>query len=516
MGREVAMTSDSRGGKRDRTSNTISNVVYSVGYQLLTLVLSFISRTAFIWHFGAAYLGINGLFSDVLSLLSLVDLGFGIAMVYSLYEPLANGDEVRVSALVRFFRDAYLAIAFVVALVGIAITPLVPLLVKLEVEVPHLKLYYLLSLANVVASYLFIYRTTVLTADQRNYVVTRVNMWVAVLRTVLQILSILILNSYVAYLSVAVFTTVIANIFSSRIAVKDYPFIKEGGRLSKDEKRGILGNVFSAFVFKVSNALMNATDNIIISVVVGTVFVGYYSNYLMVSNRLLVFYTLLFSSATASIGNLVVTGTAERRYDVFRKSQAIGFMAAGIMVPCFFGCIDDVITLWAGSDFLMDASALVAMCVNLYLSCVLQPLWTYREATGLYSKTKWVMVGCATLNVILSFLLGNTFGVAGILAASSLSRLVTYFWYEPRLLFSMYFEKSSTHYFLQIASNALLVFCLSAVTRTITSLVPLSIAFLLFVKIPLCFLICLASVSVMYRGEYGIGYLINTIKTRLG
>ena len=170
-----------------RTHKAITNIFYNILNQMVMLFLSFISRSVFIWGFGIEYLGINGLFADILNLLSLADLGFNTAMTYSFYKPLAEKDYEKIAGLVNFYKKVYYLIALGIAIIGIALIPFLPRLINVEYEIPHLTIYYLLSLSTVVASYLCIYKTTILMADQKGYLVTKVAIYTNFIKTILQI-----------------------------------------------------------------------------------------------------------------------------------------------------------------------------------------------------------------------------------------------------------------------------------------------------------------------------------------
>ncbi len=212
----------------------------------------------------------------------------------------------------------------------------------------------------------------------------------------------------------------------------------------------------SVFLYKVSSLLLNATDNILISVLVSTVAVGLYSNYLMLQSRLSGFISLLFTSLTASVGNLIVKEGVQRRYEIFQCEQTVSFLICAVAVPCYVVLSGDFMSVWLGEEYMLPGLTVYAMGLNLYLGCVLQPLWSYREATGLYAQTKWVMTVCAVFNIVLSIVLGMWLGTAGILFASSVSRLATYVWYEPRMLFRKYFNENVKLYFRQMIRNVIL------------------------------------------------------------
>ena len=244
---------------------------------------------------------------------------------------------------------------------------------------------------------------------------------------------------------------------ASREAQKQYPFINRKAAVTVDEEKSIFENMRSVFLYKISSTVFTATDNILISVLVGTAMTGIYSNYLMVSNKLLLIIQIIFSALTASIGNVIVREKSGKRYEVFCVIQSVSFILCGTIVSAFCIMANDFVYVWLGSDFTISTGAILAMTLNTYLSCVLQPLWIYRDATGLYVRTKYVMLAGAVLNLVLSVLLGKAMGLTGIILASAIARLSTYFWYEPRLLFREYFEKSAAGYYASLFKNALLM-----------------------------------------------------------
>ncbi|WP_290085404.1 lipopolysaccharide biosynthesis protein [Lactobacillus taiwanensis] len=445
--------------KSSRTKNSIRNITFSFGYQVLVLVLGFINRTIFINILGVNYLGISGLFSDILSMLSLADLGFGVALTYSMYKPLAENDYRRLAGLTDLYKKVYRIIALAVSLIGLALVPFLKYLVHLSKPIPNLQLYYILFLANTVASYLVVYKTSILTADQKDYMLSKYRSIFSFFQTVFMTLFLWLTHNYTVYLCVQVFFTYAVNFYCSYIAEKEYPFIKEKVELPFSEVKEIFRNLYSVFLYKISGVLLNATDNTLISVLVNTTMVGYYSNYSMIITNVTNLINTLFYSLTASLGNLVVKEKAKRRYQVFQMIQSVSIILSTICICGFTFLIQDFIRLWLGNKFVLDYPILIAIIINFYLSIILLPIWVYREATGLYQQTKYIMVITALINLVLSIWWGRIFGVAGILLASAVARLSTYVWYEPILLFKEYFGISSWIYFRGIIKS--IVFTLS-------------------------------------------------------
>lgn len=442
---------------KSRTKNSAINIIMNLLNQFTNLILSFISRTIFIRVLGVELLGINGLFSDVLNLLSMADLGFNTAMIYSFYKPIAENNIKKISALTNFYKKVYRFIAINITIIGLLITPFINIFVNTENEIPFLKEYYLISLVGVVVSYLFVYKTSIIIADQRNYIIAKITIIVNFIKVLLQIIILIFWKNYILFLSANILANFFINYIASKKAVKLYPHINKNEILKKEEKKEIYINIKSVFIYKLSSLLINTTDNIIISVIVGTVTVGFYSNYLLIINKVLSIIQVIFSSLTASIGNIIIKENSEKRYEIFKITQSISCIICGITVTCFCILINDFVGVWLGKEYIFNYTVIIAITLNLYLSCILQPLWTYREASGLYVKTKYIMIVTAIINLILSIVLGKIMGLAGILFASAISRLTTYFWYEPFLLFKEYFNKPIKKFYLPIILNFIIV-----------------------------------------------------------
>lgn len=436
-----------------RTANSLKNIVFGVGYQILSIILAFVNRSVFIYTLGVSYLGISSLFTEILSMLSMADLGFGVALTYSMYKPLADKDYDRLAGLTNLYAKVYHSIAAVVFIAGIAIVPFLDNIVNLKHPIAHIKLYYFLYLLNTIASYLVIYKTSILDADQKDYVLNKYRSIFGVLQTIFMTLFLWFTHSFFIYLLIQIIFTYGQNFYSSHIAEKEYPFINKKVRLPISEVRKIFLNLYSVFIYKISYVMLNATDNTIISIFIGTNMVGYYSNYSMLTTRIISIMNAIFYAFTSSIGNLVVTENSKKRYSSFLGIQSLSLVLAIFCVMCVALLTQDFIYVWLGSKYLLSEKVFIAILINLYLQIILFPIWTFREATGLYLKTKYIMLLCAIINIILSVSLAHPLGISGVLISSAIARLATYFWFEPIYLFKKYFSSSSRKYFEEIVKN---------------------------------------------------------------
>lgn len=502
-----------------RTINSTKNAISSIITKTIVLVLTFITRRFFIEYIGIEYLGINGLFSNVLTLLSMADLGLGTAMNISFYKPIASKDYPTLNGLLYFYRKVYLVIAIVVLIVGVSLIPVLPYIINTDTNIPHLYLYYIIFVLKNVASYLFIYKTALIKADQKQYLITKVEANISVLKAILQLVIIVATHSYLIYIVLDVLAIVVINYISSNKVKTLYPNITPSNCLDPEQKKYIYNDVFSASLYKISWGILNGTDSIIISVILGTIYVGYYSNYLTITSNVEVVLILVFSSITASVGNLVVTSNSDKLYLTYKSMQLICFWLCAFITLSMFFLTQDFIDFWIGNEYRLSNITLFAIVLNMLFSNSMRAIWTFREGTGMYRQIRYVMLATAVLNVVLSIVLGKLLGVAGVIFATTISKLLTYFWYEPYLLFNQYFHKSVLLFYRAFVKNIALIIVAGGVCYFIFSFFPGINIVLWLIKALLCFLVVTLVYYLAYRhtDEYHnvlekMMFIIKTIK----
>lgn len=445
----------------------------SIGNQLISLILSFVSRTLFLRILGVGYLGINGLFNDVLSMLNMAELGFGTAMTYGMYKPLAENDYDTLAALTNFYKKVYHIIAATILIIGVALLPFLPYIVNLEHDIPHIEIYYLLFLLSNVASYLVTYKTTILYADQKNYILLQYGALWHIAEIFVMLLVLYITKSYLLYLITQLLFVYGRNFHMSHLATKQYPYLKRKVALGKDKKQGIFKDVGSAFLYKIAKVLITGTDNALISVLVSTEMVGFYSNYQIVASKISSLVGTVFYSSITSVGNLLVEKCEEKKQEVFQTMQSLCLMVTTFCATCLFLLQEDFIRVWLGEAYVLGTVTVLSVVFNFYFELSTAPVSTFREAAGLFRKTKYLMLWTALLNLLFSVVLGRIIGLSGIIFATSLSKLLTSFWYEPKLLFRDYFNKPCRYYFADMLLGGIITIVITLCTWLLSSwLVP--------------------------------------------
>ena len=425
-------------GKSSRTENTTKNAVASMIAQVITAILQFVCRSVFIRCLGNSYLSFDGLFSNILTMLSLAELGFGEAIIFCLYKPLAINDDRKIKALMDYYAKIYRIVAVIVLGLGLAIIPFLTYIMKDPPQVPEsLCLIYILFLLNSVASYLLVYKQSILIADQKNYIVSSVKMVVSIATMALQIAFLFITHNYIAYLLITIFTTLIMNIYVSIVANKKYPILKskEEVALDKETKGEITTNVKALMVYKVGTMLVTGVDNLLISSFIGVLSVGLYSNYSLVINKASTILRSVITSATGSVGNLGAMGNKEHSERIGRVMLFITFWLFGYASVGMFVLINPFIKFMAGEEYLFDMFTVLFLVVDFYLLGVNSPMNVFRNAFGLYRYGKYRPMMCALANLVVSLLLIKPFGITGIVMGTLAARLGVTSWYEPFIVY---------------------------------------------------------------------------------
>ena len=456
---------------KSRTRNVAVNIAVSLVTQALMLVLNFVLRTIFIRTLGVDYLGVNGLFSNVLSILSFAELGIGNAIIFSLYKPLAEGNHERLCSLMQLYKKIYRIIFFVVLIIGLALIPFLDFFIKGQPNIhENLILIYLLYLFNTAISYLYIYKQSIIQADQKKYVVTTVMTVANIVKFVLQIAVLYLFHNFIVFLVIQLACTVGGNIYCSIVADKRYPYIKNTPQpLAKEDSQKIFTDVKSMAAYKFGSIILNSTDNVIISAMVNITTVGLLSNYTMLTGACNTILHSITAAFTASIGNLNAVGSEEQKYNVFNKVFLItawiyGLAAVGLMVLSKY-----FITVWIGPEFVMKPIVVLALLGEFYVAGIHTLESHYRTTMGFFVKGRFAPVLAAVLNVGLSIVLCLRWGVVGVLAATSIARISTLAVVDSWIIYKDGFHRRPIIYFLKNAGYLVLFFAIALLCYKVVS-----------------------------------------------
>lgn len=468
--------------QRSRTENSIINSAMSIVTQVLTVVLNFAVKTVFIKMLNDEYLGVNGLFTNIITMLSLADLGIGIAIPYSLYKPLAKKDEHKINVLMNFYKKVYTIIGIAVLLIGLSLTPFLGLIIKdIPKNVPHLSLIYILFVIHSASSYFFVYKKFLIDSDQKGYITSRIIFTFSTLLSIIQIILLITTKNYILFLLSSIILVIIQNIYISSKANKLYPFIKNktDEKLEKEDMEGIKKNVSSLFIYKVGTVIMNGTDNIIISKFIGLVIVGFYSNYVLIINSITTVLNQIFNAITSSIGNLVVTTNKKRSKEVYDNLNFANFWLYALFGVCIIVLINPFINIWIGKKYVMGFSIVFLLVLNFYVLGMQSVTNSFRNAYGLFWIAKYRPIIMVIINIVISVVLVQFIGIEGVLIGTLISRLLTTAWLDPYIVHKYGFEISPKSYYIDYLKYLVIFTAISIILNYFVSMIAINNIFIL-------------------------------------
>lgn len=478
-----------------RTKKSFRNISFGVIGLLANLVVTFVAKSIFIRLLGAEYNGVNGLFTNILNVLNLAELGFSASVGYALYRPLKEGDEETTARLMNYIAKVYRIIAIVVAAAGCCCIPALQYLIAEDIStlpftLSQLRIYFAMFLANTVCSYLLAYKRTLISADQNSYIITNTDNICNIVLNVVQIVLLLIFKNYYAYLVVLILKTVINNIILHIIAGKKYPYLRKYRKLQpeKTEKSSIFKNVQAMFLNKIGIVVLYSTTSLIISAFVSLVDAGKYSNYLMITSNIYSFINLIFNSMTASVGNLCVEGDVEYQYKVFRKVQYLADFFAVFCFVCYLCLFNDFITIWVGESMLFSLPVVIVISLNAMILYIRRATIAFRDAQAFYKKDWYKPIIESVGGVGLAIGLSYVLGTLGVILGFTLVMFFVSFIIENHTLFKYGFKK---RFFRQIAETVgVMIFAcgVGALTYYIGTFIPVGVGWFVL-KLIFCMVI---------------------------
>ena len=459
-----------------RTQNSIRNVLSAMIGQLGGILVNLLARVFFLHYLNQTYLGLNGLFTNVLTMLSLVELGVGPAMAYSLYKPLADHDVERLKSHMAFYKKAYVTIGLAIAALGLAFLPFYTVFMDEVPDIPHLNTIYLLFVANTVVSYFYSYKRSLIICDQKKYIETAVHYGAYFLLNVVQIIFLALTKNYVVFLMLQVLSTWLENFILARKADKLYPFLREKNvrPMDKTDSQVIFRNVAAMSMHKVGAVVVNSTDNILISKLIGLASAGLYSNYYTIIHPLQTITNQIFESIVASVGNLTATvkdGNVEHLMETFYDVFFFAFWIFTFCSICLLNLLHPFIEfMWLRNrGWLLDNATLYVLVLNFYLYGMRRPVLTFRDATGAFWNDRFKPIFESIINLVASILLANPFGIAGIFLGTLVSTVTTSLWVEPMVLYHNVFYAHMRKYFARFFSYTAVGLVICVITTWLCS-----------------------------------------------
>ena len=407
--------------KKNKAQNAIRNMVFGVILKLYQIVVPFIMRTILLYYLGIEYLGLNSLFTSLLQILNLAELGVGSALVFSMYEPIVQNDTNKICALLNLYKKYYRIIGLVISVLGLCLLPFIKVFIKGDIPL-NIYILYLINLSYTISSYwLFAYKNSLLTAHQRIDVIHKVTLLTDTIKYILQIIILIKFRNYYAYIILNVIGQILNNLFVAKVASKYYPQYKAQGLLNDREIMNINKKVKDLFTAKLGGVIVGSTDTVVISAFLGITVLAVYQNYFYILNSIIGFMVIIYHSCLAGIGNSLLTNTKEKN---FRDFEKFSFIITWIILWCSICliCLYQVfMKIWVGKTLMLENSMVICFVIYFMVYEFNQIFITYKDAAGIWHEDRYRPLIVSVSNLILNIFLVQFIGLFGVLLSTILT-----------------------------------------------------------------------------------------------
>lgn len=474
-----------------RTKNTIKNMIASMGSNIINILIGFVAQAIFVKTLGSTILGLNGLFTNIVSMLSIVEIGIGDAIIYSLYKPIADKNKKQIQSLMHFYKKSYHIIGMVIFALGLCLLPFLSFFVKEAPSDVSIYLVFLLFLVDVTISYFLSYKRSILYANQRNYIIIVIHILYVLFMNTFEIMILLTTKNYYLYLMIKIVMRFLENLAITISANKIYPYLREKAEvLNKETEKEIFKKVKALFLHKIGVFIVQGTDNILISKFFGLASVGIYSSYYMVINSIQLLFGQIVNATAAGVGNLLVTEKREKQFAVFKRIQFLNFWLVTFSGTCLLVLLHDFVIVWLGKEFLLPSMVVFVLVLAFYFNLMRNTFMIFKSAAGIFYEDRFVPIIESVSNVLFSILFLYIFGLEGVFMGTIVSGLVLYVYSYPKFVYKQTLGGSYRKYVFENMGYLCLFLVILLGTYQVSLLVHTGSLFLtLFLKLLICLVI---------------------------
>ena len=455
-----------------RKRKSLFNIIGSLSSYIISTIFTFITQIFIIKMLGIEYSGVNGLFTNILTMLSIAELGIGTTIIYKLYEPLAKNDVETIKSWMNFYKTCYRIVALTVFVIGVLIIPLVPLIVGKVTIAENIRLLYFISLLDTVFSYTMTYKRSLIYADQKNYVINIVHIGYTVFMNITQIIILYLFKNYIFFLLIKLIYRLLENIILNIYANIHYPYIKESYvNISKDEKKDVFDRIKAMFLQKISYVVNKGIDSVIITMMLGITVAGFYSNYTIIVNALTAIIFQIVSSMTASVGNLLTEKNVEKSYLVYRKINMFDSFLTCIGICGFLAIIKDFVKIWIGEEFILGNAITISFAIYIYSDSIRRTMTLFKDSAGICKEDKNAYVAMAFINLISSIILCKFIGMSGVILGTAISYIFLIVYSYPKYVFTPLFKLKSKKYYIENTKYLIFILISSIFSYFVGSLI---------------------------------------------
>ena len=441
-----------------RTKYSVKNFILQFLSNIISIIFLFASHTVFIKTLGVAYNGLNGLFTNLVTILGLLELGIGSSITYNLYQYIKKDDIKTIKSIMKFYKKVYGFIAILVFLVGLLFFPFLKLIVHDAPGNINVYYVYLLFLLAAVASYVLSYKRDLIIAHQKNYIASIIQIIYTVFLHSTQIIILIITNNFYLYLIIKIIWVLLENILINYIANRMYPYLKDKQVKVIDPKvkEKIINKVKALVIHKASLAVTNGTDNILISIFLGIKTVGLYTIYNYIITSVKKIFGNIIQVTTPSIGNLLLENNYEKNYQAFKRINFLNFWIATLTSVCLLLITEPFITLWLGKKNLLAFSVLLVLVINYFQMMMRSSYNAFKDAAGIWVEDRIVPLIQLSINLITSIILLKIFGLKGVFMGTIICNFTVWFYSYPKYIYKGLFNREIKKYYKELLSHLLI------------------------------------------------------------
>ena len=434
-----------------RTKNAFRNMRWGLLKIIVIQLLPFVIRTVMINTLGVEYLGLNSIFTSIISMLHLGELGFGSAFLYALYKPIAEENHEEVCRLLSFYRKIYRIIGTVIFLIGLTLVPFLHIIISKDCP-PDVNLYvlYLIILGDTAASYLFAaYKQSLLLAHQRADIESKISILLNAFLYTLQILLLVVFKNYYIYIVTKPLFTLLNNIIIATVTKRLYPQYVCRGDISKETKKEMFSKVTALAGHKIGTTVISSSGSMVISAYLGLTVAAIHSNYYTIMYAVIKVMSMLISSTIAGVGNSLITRTKEKNFELFSVIN-FGIVAlVTISSACFLNLYQPFMTWWMGEEMLMPWNSVILMVVYYYTWQVRIGVTLFKDAAGLWQADRWKPYVTAVVSLVLNIALVSRIGLDGVFISTIVCMALINAPWETYALFKNVFRMKTGKFYLK-------------------------------------------------------------------
>lgn len=429
--------------KKASINIAINSIAYIIGF-----LPSFIVRKVFLDTLGNDMLGLSSLYLNIIGLFSIIEMGIGSAIIFSLYKPYAENNIEKMQGYLSFYKKFYIRIGSVIFAAGLLFIPFLNIFVTGNINNKDAIVYFILFLINTVITYLFSYKLCILNVAQEEFRVSLATTTSRLVISILQLILLKIYGSFALYILAQTFVSLLYFMFMNMYISKRYSWSKvTNGSLDKEEKEDLTIRIKALFIHKIASLVVFSTDNIVISYFLNLASVARYNSYNMIITTLQGLINSGLSGVTASIGNLLVDDDADNAYNVHKRLFFMNFWIVSLISISLFNTIDQFIIIWLGDSQIIDKLTVGVILINFYFLLMRGSVERFKEAAGIYHQDRFAPLAEALINLVASVYLVNKIGLLGVFVGTFLSNILVVFWIKPKMVYKYVFKRSCIDYF---------------------------------------------------------------------